>query len=145
MKVEIELDMDKIDYDAINAQIQEKIKAIDISKYDIDSKIDYLVNKNVTDLYRPYIDKDFYDSLTYVGKSKARDIANKKFEEIITGIIDDIYAKNDIDQIVRELFPELFVQALYNLLYNNIRNSVAKNEQNIINLAVSKMSSMIKK
>ena len=61
MKLEIELDLNKIDYDAINKQIQEKIEAIDIQKeYDIDSRIRERISNivyNKVDIgYNDYID-----------------------------------------------------------------------------------------
>ena len=56
MKLEIELDLNKIDYDAINKQIAEKVAELNIKEeYDIESKISNkitsIVNKEVDDSY----------------------------------------------------------------------------------------------
>ena len=60
MKLEIELDLNKIDYDAINKQIAEKVAELNIKEeYDIESKINNkitsIVNKDVDDSYNSYI------------------------------------------------------------------------------------------
>ena len=48
MKLEIELDLNKIDYDAINKQIQNKIKEMDLNTvYSINSKINNTVRVEV--------------------------------------------------------------------------------------------------
>lgn len=56
MKLEIELDLNKIDYDAINKQIAEKIAALDIKEiYDVESKI----NSKITNLIKQEVDESY--------------------------------------------------------------------------------------
>ena len=49
MKLEIELDLNKIDYDAINKQIAEKVAELNIKEtYDIESKINTKINNKIS-------------------------------------------------------------------------------------------------
>ena len=70
MKLEIELDLNKIDYDAINKQIQDKIADLNIQEtYDIkskvDNKIEELIDRDVIGT-NGYIERNYWtsDSLT---------------------------------------------------------------------------------
>ena len=48
MKLKIELDLNKIDYDAINKQIAEKVAELNIKEtYEIESKIDKKINDKI--------------------------------------------------------------------------------------------------
>ena len=56
MKLEIELDLNKIDYDAINQQIREKIANMDLANhYQLDSKINRMVHDEVNAKVTTYL------------------------------------------------------------------------------------------
>ena len=96
MKLEIELDLNKIDYDAINKQIAEKVAELNIKEeYDIESKIDNritsVVNREVDESYNSYIE-NYWSSPTSEGKKLIESMskteiengAKKVMEEIVT-------------------------------------------------------------
>lgn len=56
MKLEIDLDLNQIDYEAINKQIQEKIDAMDIKDmYQLNSKIEYMIKDKVEGAVNNYL------------------------------------------------------------------------------------------
>ena len=124
MKLEIELDLNKIDYDSINKQIQEKIEELNISEiYNINNKIESILNKKINEAYSEYIDAYSYDSTTYTGTRIINDIYKEKFTEVATKIIEDIFKEDEVQKIILELFPRLFAQAMYDLIKDNISKS----------------------
>lgn len=84
MKLEIELDLDKIDYDAINKQIAEKVAALNLKEeYDIESKINNkitsMVNKEVEQSYNSYI-CDYWKHPTSEGKALIKSMSKQKLK-----------------------------------------------------------------
>lgn len=138
MKLEIELDINKIDYDSINKQIQEKIEALNISEMsDIEDRINTTLNVKIRDVYNEYFDNNTYYADTYNGKKIINDLQKEKFTEVSRKIIDDIYKENKIEEIVAELFPRLFVQAMYDSLYDTVNNLIRSNKDYTINTAIN--------
>ena len=144
MKLEIELDINKIDYDSINKQIQEKIEALNISEMaDIENRINTILDIKIRNAYNKYFDNNTYYADTYNGKKIINDLQKEKFIEVSRKIIDDIYKENKIEEIVAELFPRLFVQAMYDSLYDTMCNSIRSNNENTINNAISIVVNML--
>lgn len=137
MKLEIELDINKIDYDSINKQIQEKIEALNISEMtDIEDRINTTLNVKIRDVYNKYLGDTYYRD-TYDGRKIINNLIKEKFTEVSRKIIDDIYNENKIEEIVAELFPGLFVQAMYDSLYDTVNNLIRSNKDNTINTAIN--------
>lgn len=144
MKLEIELDFNKIDYDSINKQIQEKVEALNISEMaDIENRINTILDIKIRNAYNKYFDNNTYYADTYNGKKIINDLQKEKFTEVSRKIIDDIYKENKIEEIVAELFPRLFVQAMYDSLYDTMCNSIRSNNENTINNAISIVVNML--
>lgn len=142
MKLEIELDINKIDYDSINKQIQEKIEALNIFEMDdIENRINTILDIKIRDAYNKYLGSGCSD--TYEGRKIIDTINKEKFTEVSRKIIDDIYKENKIEEIVAELFPRLFVQAMYDSLYDTMCNSIRSNNENTINNAISIVVNML--
>ena len=144
MKLEIELDFNKNDYDSINKQIQEKVEALNISEMaDIENRINTILDIKIRNAYNKYFDNNTYYADTYNGKKIINDLQKEKFTEVSRQIIDDIYKENKIEEIVAELFPRLFVQAMYDSLYDTMCNSIRSNNENTINNAISIVVNML--
>ena len=144
MKLEIELDFNKNDYDSINKQIQEKDEALNISEMaDIENRINTILDIKIRNAYNKYFDNNTYYADTYNGKKIINDLQKEKFTEVSRKIIDDIYKENKIEEIVAELFPRLFVQAMYDSLYDTMCNSIRSNNENTINNAISIVVNML--
>ena len=130
MKLEIELDMGKIDYDAINAQILEKVKELDITKtYDVANKIECKVNAMIRDevylTYDPYITNTWkYPS--EVGRklveTVTKELINEKVNIIVNEIIEGI-TEEAIKEMIVKLMPEMFVNAMISYLTGAIETS----------------------
>ena len=133
MKLEIELDMGKIDYDAINAQILEKVKELDITKtYDVANKIEGKVNALIRDevylTYDPYITNTWkYPS--EVGRALVetvtKELINEKVNIIVNEIIEGI-TEEAIKEMIVKLMPEMFVNTMISYLTGAIETSSYK-------------------
>lgn len=133
MKLEIELDMNKIDYDAINAQILEKVKELDITKtYDVANKIEHKVGAMIRDevylTYDPYITNTWkYPS--EVGKklveTTTKELINEKVNIIVNEIMEGI-TEEAIKKMIVKLMPEMFVNVMISYLIGAIETSSYK-------------------
>lgn len=132
MKVEIDIDISKIDYDSINKQIKEKLENMtpedifrryyytdeDISKYisdklDRDSK-DYMVSQ-----------RWFSDS---EAKSRITNMTTDIVKEKLTPIVEEYFKdEKEISRLINELFPKIFVNVLYDKAVSSIYTQEGKN------------------
>lgn len=128
MKLEIELDLNKIDYDAINKQIAEKVAALDIKDmYNIESKIDSkistLVKEEVDYSYNEYLNK-YWSSPTSEGKKLIETMSKAEIENRTKKIIDDIFAADYNEEVLRELMikflPDVFAAILFRRLESTL-------------------------
>ena len=147
MKLEIELDFNKIDYDAINKQIAEKVAELNIKKeYDIESKISNkitsIVNKEVDDSYNSYI-KKYSSCPTSEGKKLIESISKSEIENRTKKIMEEIftneYNEETLKEVMLKIIPDVFASILfrrmesalfnkehnyYNQIYNMVRNEI---------------------
>ena len=128
MKLEIELDLNKIDYDAINKQIAEKVAALDIKDmYNIESKIDSkistLVKEEVDYSYTEYLNK-YWSSPTSEGEKLIETMSKAEIENRTKKIIDDIFAADYNEEVLRELMikflPDVFAAILFRRLESTL-------------------------
>ena len=149
MKLEIELDLNKIDYDAINKQIAEKVAELDIKEmYDVESRIDSkiacLVEDNINISYNKYISKSFWDDgTTNAGKKLIEGMIKAEIENRTNQVIEKIFAEDYNEDTMREvmikMIPDIFSYALfaridralsykesnyYNDVFNMVRNEI---------------------
>lgn len=125
MKLEIDLDLNKIDYDSINEQIKQKIKNLDITNvYTIDDRIrnelDTQISQAIRDnMYRNYW-SDELDSKT------AENIQNELrilIKEAITPSVNNVFNKiseKEIEKMILNILPK----ALVMLLVDNLKGSL---------------------
>ena len=123
MKLEIELDLNKIDYDSINKQIAEKVAALDIKEiYDVESRINNkitdLVEDNVNMSYNKYIKKNFWDDgTTDDGKKLIEGMIKTEIEnhtnQVIEKIFADDYNEDAMREVMLKMIPDIFSYALF--------------------------------
>jgi hypothetical protein len=143
MKLEIELDLNKIDYDAINKQIAEKVAALDIKNmYDvearIDNKISSLVKDEVDYSYNQYLNK-YWSSPTDEGKKLIENMTKAEIENRTKKIMEEVftndYNEDTLREVMLKMIPDVFAYTLFEKLdtalcrtsssyYNSIHNLV---------------------
>ena len=144
MEIKIDLDMNQIDYDAINKQIQEKIAALDIKDmYNIETKIDNKISNLVKDevniSYNKYIQKSFWDDgTTDNGKQFVEGMIKAEITKLANQVIDNIfteYNEEELRETMLKIMPDVFSSILFQRMesalfskeydyYNNIQNMV---------------------
>ena len=123
MEIKINLDMNQIDYDAINKQIQEKIAALDIKDmYQVESKIENkisdFIKEEVDYAYNKYLDR--YYGISYE-TGDGRDLIQRVTKEEVTNkvkdIVDDIFLNDYNEETLRnmmiEFLPDIFTSILF--------------------------------
>ena len=143
MKLEIELDLDKIDYDAINKQITEKVAELNIREaYDIEYKINNtisnLVSKEVDDSYNTYLDK-YWSGTTAEGRRLIESMSKAEIEKRITQVIENIFANDCNEDALREAMLKVLPNVFTSILFSRIESALFTNEYDYYN----KMHSMV--
>ena len=147
MKMQIELDLEKIDYDSINKQIQEKISNIDLKKeYDINSKIVSSINEEV--------EREVSTSLGYYGfgeldkktKDTIKKVINESLIDLVKTRVEEIFDKisqNELDDIISCVISETIVKNVQSTMYNvmgNYRNNI---DSRIYTICENKIRSIV--
>ena len=126
MEIKIDLDMSKIDYDAINKQIAEKIADMDLTtnynfKYKIENKINEEVEQCVTEFFRSRrwggLNNSSKNEMEQMLYSKARDIINPHVSNIIAQIPEE-----ELNKIIIDLIPKVLVDLLSSHLLGVLNN-----------------------
>ena len=151
MEIKINLDMNQIDYDAINKQIQEKIAALDIKDmYQVESKIENkisdFIKEEVDYAYNKYLDR-YYGTSYETGDG--RDLIQRVTKEEVTNKVKDIvydiflndYNEETLRKMMIEFLPDIFTSILFkrmdsalfskeydyqNQMYNMVRSQISE-------------------
>ena len=147
MKLEIELDLNKIDYDAINQQIQEKITSMDLSKeYNISYKIESKIREEVESKVRSNMN-DWYGGLNNNTKKNINDEISKCIRETVSPIVDGEISKisqEDFNSIIRELLPVIFMNVLMTDMGSMFSNYYCTMNADIMNQCESRIASIFR-
>lgn len=130
MEIKIDIDMNKIDYEAINEEILKKVKEMDISeKYQINEKIKNRVSEAVNREAKDYIDTTWsYNSdneLSSSAKSHITELAKEEIKEKISVVVNDLFEKlprEELDKMVAGLVPQIIVSMIADQLKNVMQN-----------------------
>ena len=131
MKVEIDIDMSKIDYDSINAQIKEKLDSLtpsDIFKryYKTDDDISRYIEKHLDEGSKSYMVNQGWWSSNSDARQNIQNIAKEIITDKMQKICDDIFAtmtEEELQKLVYDIFPKIFVQAMYDSITYALYNS----------------------
>lgn len=132
MKLEIELDLNKIDYDAINKQIVEKVAALDVKDmYDIESKIDNkisnLVKEEVDCSYNAYIDRYWRDA-TSKGRDLIESMSKAEIENHTKQVIEEIFANDYNEDAMREIMLKMIPDIFASILFQRMESALFTKE-----------------
>lgn len=144
MEIKIDLDMNQIDYDAINKQIQEKIAALDIKDmYNVETKINSKISNLIADevdiTYNKYIKKSFWDDgATDDGRKLIEDVIKTEIESCANRVIKEIGEEN-LRELMFKFLPDIFST----LLFEKMRSALFSSEHNYRNETYNMVRSQI--
>lgn len=152
MKLEIELDLNKIDYDAINKQIAEKVSELNIrEEYDIASKVDNRISKLVNDevdySYNSYIDK-YWKHPTSEGKKLIESMSKTEIEKRTNEIMEEIFAneykEDSLREVMLKIIPDVFTSIIFRRIESALFNKEFDYYNQIHNMVRSQIESKIR-
>lgn len=137
MKLEIELDLNKIDYEAINKQISEKIAALDIKEmYDVESKINNkitnLIKQEVDDSYNSYLER-YWSGATSEGRNLIQSMTKAEIENRTKNILEEIFTNEYNEDAMRETMLKVIPDIFASILFERIESALFTKEYNYYN------------
>ena len=132
MKLEIELDLGKIDYDTINKQIADKMAALNIGDmYDIESKIhdkiSTLIKEEVEHSYNNYLDRYWKDA-TSDGRQLIAVMSKAEIERRTAKVIEDVFANVYTEDAMREAMLKVLPNVFTNVLFTRLESTLFASE-----------------
>ena len=144
MKLEIDLDLNKIDYDSINEQIKQKIKDLDITNvYTIDDRIrnelDIQFSQAIRDnMYRNYWSNELDSKTTENIQNELRILIKEAITPSVNNIFNKISEK-EIEKMILDILPK----ALVALIIDNLKGLFYSFQNDQISLMESIIESHI--
>ena len=135
MKLEIELDLNQIDYGAINKQIQDKIAEMNIhEEYKIDSKINDAVKREVDETVgyrvRNHLSGGPWNSLNNESKNQVRNTISNHIKELVEPHVKEIFdqiPEEELNKLISDLIPRVMMDVIsakmlgiIDMYYNNM-------------------------
>lgn len=124
MKLEIDLDLNKIDYDSINEQIKQKIKDLDITNvYAIDDRIKNELNTQITqivhqNMYQNYWSNELDNKTTRHIQDELRVLIKEAIIPSVNNIFNKI-SEEEIEKMILDILPK----ALTMLVIDNLKGT----------------------
>lgn len=145
MKVEIDIDMSRIDYDSINEQIKEKLENLTPSDifsryYKTDDDISRYIERHLDEGSENYMVNQGWWCNDSTAKKNIQDIAKRIITDKIQKICDDIFATmtdEELQRLVYDILPNIFVQAMYDKVTHTLYSSDSEKEYNMQNICRS--------
>lgn len=148
MKLEIDLDLNKIDYDAINKQIQKKVHELDILKeYSINSRINSAITEEMHNVvggatrlgaWSNGVNEKTYDEIN--------DEIYRLIRENVKPYIDEVFNKipqEELQKIVSELMPRVLMDLMTNQLQSALNSAYCNSQQITVDMCVDRIQSII--
>ena len=147
MKLEIELDLNQIDYDAINKQIQDKVAAMDLHKeYQISSKIDYKIKEEVEDEVEKYFRYGAWGGLNSNSQREIKDEISQNLKELIKPHVDEVFnqiPQEELNKIVSDLLPKILMDILVSNMTSALTSCYYQSAETITQMCESRIKSML--
>lgn len=136
MKLEIELDLNKIDYDAINQQIRQKLEMMNLEedyhikdkiKQTIDTEVQALVYANMCDGYYWNYNADYNTKNTITNELKVliQETLKPKIEEYFKSLPED-----KIENLILDMVPKIFMEVIKSKCEDIYYNAAIKEHEN---------------
>ena len=124
MKLEIDLDLNKIDYNSINEQIKQKIKDLDITNvYTIDDRIRNELDAQISQVIRNNMCRNYWSNeLDSKTERHIQDELRILIKETITPPVNNVFNKiseEEIEKMILDILPK----ALVMLVIDNLKGS----------------------
>lgn len=138
MRLEIELDMSKIDYEAINKQVQDKIAAMDLEEsYRISSTIKSQIQEQTERKVNLYLQGGSWSCLNDDSKREIKDEISKNIRELIKPHVEGIFYKipqEELDAIISELLPQVLTDMLVKHMQTMVSNFYYSYDSRLMNI-----------
>ena len=149
MKLEIELDLNRIDYDAINRQVQEKIDALDIKEmYRLDNLVNLKVKETVEEKVKNHMNGGTWCGLNNDSRREIKDEISKHIRESVTPYVDDVFSKiseDDMNQIISQLLPKILLDLLTENLKSLVSNYYCSTEAHTRNICEDMVHNILRR
>ena len=144
MKLEIDLDLNKIDYDSINEQIKQKIKDLDITNvYTIDDRIRNELDTQISQAIRDNMYQNYWSNeLDSKTTENIQDELRILIKEAITPSVNNVFNKiseKEIEKMILDILPK----ALVALIIDNLKGLFYSFQNDQISLMESIIESHI--
>jgi hypothetical protein len=128
MKLEIELDLNKIDYDSINQQILDKLSNMDIAEvYQINQVVGSAIRGRVDEIINDYFRNGYgWGNLSSNARTDMNEVIKANIEETVKPMIQEAFSKftpGELEGIIYHLIPNVMVNMLTNGMRDFIQNS----------------------
>lgn len=147
MKLEIELDLNKIDYAAINKQIAEKIDAMDLSKtYDIGSKISYQIEEQTATRVRNHLNDGCWSGLNDKNRREISDIIKEHLRDVVKPHVEEIFnqiPEDELNKLICDLLPHILVDMLSSSMKEVLQSYYCSTQAEVSSMCASRMRDMI--
>ena len=148
MKLEIELDLNRIDYDAINKQIHEKIDNMDLhTVYKIDSKINYMIEDKIKELVGDHLTTHRWSNvLNDTTKDRVSNELRCEIHKTIDPVVDEIFKQiptEDLSKMIIDLMPKVLMDLLYSYVSGAMNKSFYVTKDTILKEADSRVRAFI--
>ena len=149
MKLEIELDLNKIDYDAINKQIQEKLENMNLEEtYQINSRINSKIDEEVESKIRLYLTKRGWgcEDLNDTVKTDVLDEINRDIKSVVEPIVDEVFSKissEDLNKLISDLRPKILIDVIMNNTGSSFYSYCEDSRATTLNIAEDRIRQML--
>ena len=147
MEIRIDLDMNRIDYEAINKQIQEKIEDMNLrDAYRIDSKIREKVDEEVEREVRIHLETGCWSGLNNQSENKIKEEIYKNIDELIKPHVEEIFSKipqEELTSIISDLLPKVLVNILTDNMKHSLENSYYCLENRTMQICEERIQSVL--
>lgn len=149
MKLEIELDLNKIDYESINQQIYNRLSDIDITEvYQINQVVGSAIRGRVDDIINDYFRNGYgWGNLSSNARSDVNEVIRENIQEAVKPMVEEAFNKfapGELESIIYRLIPNVMVNLMVTGMRDTIQNSFYSHEAQILNQATELIESRLR-
>lgn len=128
MKLEIELDLNKIDYESINQQVYDRLSDMDIAEvYQINQVVGSAIRGRVDDIINEYFRNGYgWGNLSSNARSDVSEVIRENVQETVKPMVEEAFSKfapGELESIIYRLIPNVIVNLMVTGLRDNIQTS----------------------
>ena len=136
MEIKIDLDMNQIDYDAINRQVQEKIAEMDLEQsYIISTKINSEIREQVENEVTRHLKYGAWSGLNSDSQRDIKDEIFKNIRELLKPHVEDIFnqiPEEELHSIISDLLPKVLMDLLSSSMRDMLSNYYYNSENRMM-------------